>query len=276
MEFTLELNLSSVNFNFTPQLVLDTDAANFLAVLNIDNPVIITAVNNLFLRLKVGPINSSDIFARTKAYKPTVGGTAVAHAIDALTPSSRAATYFGSPTHGSVGITLNGLSQYILNGYNNADCDTVNFSKFTFVKADTGTTGTSSLFGLMHTSSFASIVGIERNNGNNNRFVQGFNNANTLVNVPSPYSGLVGGGRRSTTHLTRYFSGVATEYVEARQTNTVRSTQTAFGAIALFNGSVTQFFKGTLRGTWEGLYLNAAQYEDLKQTLILFDTELAA
>jgi hypothetical protein len=255
---------------------LDPDAKiylDYLATQGTVTPTMVTAVNGWFLIMKT-PIVGVTTWSLTDAVKLCVGGTAAMHQVDAKTPATQDARFFGSPTHGFRGVVYNGSTQYSTNGYDNNAIDSINFTKLAFVSADNGVSSSSNLFGCMMASGFSSLIGIERNNATNNRFAYGFNNANTSVNIASGFSGLVGVGRDSTTHLTRYYSGVATKYVEARQSTAVRSVETTYAALGLFGGSIAQYFNGRQSSTWEGKYLNQAHYDNLNAAFVFLNTTL--
>lgn len=255
---------------------IDPDAKiylDYLATQGTVTPTMVTAVNGWFLIMKT-PIVGVTTWSLTDAVKLYVGGTALMNAVDAKTPATQDAKFFGSPSHGFRGVLYNGSTQYSLNGYNNNAIDSINFTKLAFVSTDSGVSSSSNLFGCMMASGFGSLIGVERNNATNNRFAYGFNNANTSVNIASGFSGLVGVGRDSTTHLTRYYSGVATKYVEARQSTAVRSVETTYAALGLFSGSIAQYFNGRQSSTWEGKYLNQAHYDNLNAAFVFLNTTL--
>jgi hypothetical protein len=249
---------------------IDPDAQAFITAANITDGTQISAINTFVLTLKSG----SNVWAKSQSIKPVVGGSSATHAIDLITPASQAMTFFGSPTHNANGLNFNGTSQYATSGRSNAAANTIDFSKFVNVKTDLKTTGSSNVFGCRITGSFNSLIGLERNNGNNNRFAYGFNNANTAVNVAQPFSGLVGVGRNSTTDLTRYYQGAATTYTEARQSTSLSTVQIGVGALVLDTGVASQYFEGCINFVWEGLYLDSTYYNELKAAVLAFNTTL--
>jgi hypothetical protein len=90
---------------------VDADAQAFITAAGITNPTQQTAINTLVVDLK-----GYGIWTKMKALYPFVGGTASAHKFNLKDPRDLDAAFrlvfSGGVTHGSTGITFNGINGY--------------------------------------------------------------------------------------------------------------------------------------------------------------------
>lgn len=95
----------------------DADAIAFLTAAAITDPTITRAIDALVIAIKA--ISSGDVWTnKLKVIYPFAGGAAVAHAVNLRQPGTFDASMVGGLTHTSDGVTGDGLSGYILTGFN--------------------------------------------------------------------------------------------------------------------------------------------------------------
>lgn len=232
-----------------------------------------TAYNTLFLNLKTGLTNATDVYSDIVAMYILTSGTAADNAINAVNPSTFDLTFVNSPTHASTGVTFNGTTQYARTGLIPNSHLTANDFFAASYQSNNTSDGAGSIG--VNTGSTARFRLIPNNGANN---IQGQMNTGStsdgmIQKINGDSSGLTTVSRRSSTDIEAYRNATSLGTETNANVGTLPTLEAYIGALNN-SGSAIAFYSQEIRLAFIGNGLSDNQVADLSAACAQLMTDL--